>query len=76
MSVEAAPSPATEGFVNVKAELGEGPKGNGLDHAGQAGLGSSVELPLAGAGVLEAVVARLPGLGSVEDDDANVVDAA
>ena len=74
--VEPSPAAAAEGVVDVEAELGKGPVGDGLDHAGQAGFGSGVELALADAGVLEAVVARLPGLRAVEDNDADVADIA
>ena len=73
---KAAPAAAAESIVHVDAELGEGTVGNGLDHAGKAGLCSSVESAFAGACVLEAVGSRLPGLGSVKQENANAAHGA
>ncbi len=74
--VKALPSAPAKGFVDVKTEFGKGAVGEGLYHAGQAGFGGGVELLLADAGVLEAVGWGLPGLGAVEEEDADVADGA
>ncbi len=74
--VQPSPASTAEGVVHVQAKLGEWPVGDGLDHTGQAGFGGGVELAFAHAGVFEAVVAGLPGLGSVEDDHTDVAHIA
>src|SRR6202000_60183 len=63
-----------EGIVKVHAELGEGAVGGGLDDAGQAGFGGPIELALAEPRVSQAVAFGFPGLGAVEQYDANVTD--
>lgn len=74
--VQTSPATAAEGIVNIQAEFGEGPVGDGLDHAWEAGFGGGVQLAFADPGVLKPVGAGLPGLGSVEHDYADSTEVA
>ena len=74
--LKAPPAAATEGIVQVQAELGEGPVGDGLHHAWQAGFGSGIQLAFAYSRVQEAVRAGFPCLRSVEHHDADAAHGA
>jgi len=73
---QSAPTAAAEGVVEIETELGIRAEAEGLDEAGKAGFGRSVQLPFTHPRVFEAVPARLPGLRPVQHQHTNAAHAA